>query len=207
MPEREVLEAGLSGWIDLLRKETARKASSHPLWQHVQQGFNTGLDSTIKERFNESFRGFQISLGDEVERTARTIYEDLAKNPAALTTIRSGKFAAEVTLIVGSVGTVIASGGLAALPVIAGLAMAPLSASVVQMLAEFFGKQYVDFHREQTRARQQALVAQHISNPLNEWLTNWPTSGGSAYEHLQRVLHHFPGNLQQLEAAVGAAMK
>ena len=42
------------------------------------------------------------------------------------------------------------------------LVVAPLSASVVQMLVEFFGKQYVDFHREQTRERQQALVSQQL---------------------------------------------
>ena len=30
-----------------LRKEAVRKSASHPLWQHVQQGFNTGLDSNI----------------------------------------------------------------------------------------------------------------------------------------------------------------
>jgi 50S ribosome-binding GTPase len=207
MPERQVLESGLSGWIDHLRKEAARKAGSHPLWQHVHQGFTTGLDGTIKERFNDSFRGFQNSLGAEVEHTARAIYEDLEKNPIALNTFRGGKFTAEVTLIVGSVGSVLLSGGLAAPGIIAALALAPLSASVIQMLTEFFGKQYVDFHREQARARQQALVAQHISDPLTEWLTHWPTTGGSAYERLQLVLRRFPQNLLQLEAAIETAIK
>jgi energy-coupling factor transporter ATP-binding protein EcfA2 len=207
MPERQVLESGLTGWIDHLRKEATRKASHHPLWQHVHQGFNTGLAENIKDRFNESFRGFQISLGDEVERTARAIYDDLAKNPVALNAFRSTKFTAEVALIVGSVGTILWSGGLAAPAVIAALVMAPLSASVIQMLTEFFGKQYVDFHREQTRARQQALVAQHVSDPLTEWLIHWPTTGGSAYERLQLVLRRFPQNLQQLEAAVQTAIQ
>jgi hypothetical protein len=75
------------------------------------------------------------------------------------------------------------------------------------MLTEFFGKQYVDFHREQTRARQEALVAQHISNPLTEWLTHWPTTGGSTYERLQLILRRFPHNLLQLQAAVEGAIK
>jgi hypothetical protein len=207
MPERQVLQSGLTGWIDHLRKESVRQASSHPLWQHVQQGFNTGLEANIKERFNESFRGFQISLGDEVERTARAIYEDLEKNPVALNGFRSTKFTVEVGLIVGSVGTILYTGGLAAPAVIASLVLAPLSASVIQMLTEFFGKQYVDFHREQTRARQEALVAQHISNPLTEWLTHWPTTGGSTYERLQLILRRFPQNLQQLQAAVEGAIK
>jgi hypothetical protein len=173
----------------------------------VQQGFTTGLDGTIKERFNESFRGFQLSLGDEVERTARAIYEDLEKNPVALNAFRGTKFGLEVTTMVGSAGAIIVSGGLAAAPVIAALAVMPLSASVIQMLVEFFGKQYVDFHREQTRDRQQALVAQHISVPLADWLTRWPTTGGSAYERLQLVLKRFPENLQYLEQSITEAIK
>jgi hypothetical protein len=207
MPERQVLESGLSGWIDHLRKEAVSKASTHPLWQHVQQGFNTGLDTNIKGRFNESFRGFQISLGDEVERTARAIYEDLEKNPVALNAFRGTKFTLEVATITGSAVTILSTGGLSLPFVVATLVMAPLSASVIQMLSEFFGKQYVDYHREQTRMRQEALVAQHISEPLTTWLTQWPTTGGSAYERLQLILQRFPQNLQQLEAAVEAAIK
>src|SRR5207244_12892 len=127
-------EGGLSGWIDHLRKESVRKAPTHPLWQHVQQGFNTGLDTTIKERFNEAFRGFQISLGDEVERTARAIYEDLEKNPVALNAFRGTKFSLEVGSILGSATAILATGGIAAPAVIAVLVMAPLSASVIHIL-------------------------------------------------------------------------
>src|SRR5439155_1318440 len=190
------LEGGLSGWIDHLRKESVRKAPTHPLWQHVQQGFNTGLDTTIKERFNESFRGFQIGLGDEVERTARAIYEDLEKNPVALNAFRGTKFTLEVTTIATTVGVSIWSFGAGAIlgGVLASAVAAPLCASMIQMLTEFFGKQYVDFQREHTRDRQQALVSQHISTPLTEWLTHWPTTGGSAYERLQLILGRFPQN-------------
>ena len=208
MPERQVLESALSGWIDHFRKEAASKAATHPLWQYVLQGFNAGLDTQIKERFNESFRGFQISLGDEVERTARAIYEDLEKSPNALAAFRGTKFTLEVVTITGSAAAILlAVPTFGVGPAIAAVAMAPLSASVIQMLTEFFGKQYVEFHREQTRARQQALVMQYISQPLTEWLTRWPTTGGSAYERLQLVLKRFPENLQQLEAAVAAANK
>ena len=199
MPERQVLDAALSGWIDQLRKEATRKMATHPLWQHVHQGFNIGLADTIRERFNESFRGFEISLGDEIERTARDIYQDLEKNPVALNSIRSGKFALEVTGIIGSVALGIWTGGLAA-----GLIVAPLSASMIQMLTEFFGKQYVDIHREQTRDRQQLLVMQHLSGPLADWLTKWPTTGGSAYEKLQQILTRFPQDLKELNAMVDA---
>lgn len=205
MPERQILESALSGWIDHFRKEAARKAAGHPLWQHVLQGFNTGLDTQIKDRFNESFRGFQLSLGDEVERTARAIYEDLEKNPVALNAFRGTKFGVEVAGTIAAVTATVASVGIGPLGLGLAAAVAPLSASVVQMLVEFFGKQYVEFHREQTRARQQALVMQHISMPLTEWLSRWPMTGGSAYERLQMILKRFPHNLQQLELAVEEA--
>ena len=173
MPEREILDGALAGWIDHLRKEAARKASSHSLWQHVHQGFNQGLADTIKDRFNASFRGFEISLSDEIERTARALYEDLEKNPVALNTFRGTKFTLEIAGIVASATAVVHGGAVC-------LLLIPLSSSVIQMLVDFFGKQYVDFHREQTRSRQQALVAQHISVPMTAWLTAWPTTGGSA---------------------------
>src|SRR5206468_4313076 len=137
-PEREVLESGLGGWIDHLRKEATRKASVHPLWQHVHQGFNTGLGDVIKDRFNDSFRGFQVSLADEVELTAKAIYEDLAKNPVALNAFRGTKFGLEVSAIVSSV--TLAFFVPFAAPWIATVVLAPLSASVIQMLTEFFGK-------------------------------------------------------------------
>lgn len=197
LPERPILDAALAGWIDQLRKEAARLGSSHPLWKHVQQGFNTGLADTIRGRFNDSFHGFQLSLGDEVERTARAIYEDLEKNPVALNTFRGAKFTAEVTAIVGS----LASAG------VWGLVLIPLTSSIIQMLAEFFGKQYVDYHREETRSRQQALVTQHLSSPLMNWLTHWPTTGGSAYEMLSTITRRFPQNLQNLEIAVDAVSR
>ena len=34
-PEQPVLEDAFNGWIDLLRKEAARRADSHPLWAHL----------------------------------------------------------------------------------------------------------------------------------------------------------------------------
>jgi hypothetical protein len=200
MSERQVLETSLTGWIDHLRKESSRRASTHPLWQYVHQGFNTGLADTIRDRFNESFRGFQLSLSDEVERTARAIYEDLEKNPVALNAFRGTKFGLEIAAI----GTTVWSLGLLN-PV--DLILIPLSTSVIQMLVEFFGKQYVDFHREQTRNRQQALVTQHISGPLMEWLIHWPTTGGSAYERLQLILQRFPHNLDLLHSAVEGAIR
>jgi hypothetical protein len=192
LPERPILDAALGGWLDLLRKETARRAATHPLWAHIHRGFASGLADQAGQRFEQGFRTFQLSQADEVERTARAIYEDLERHPAALNTLRGTKFALEVGAIAGSVVTV----GLW------GLVVGPLAASITHQLVELLGSQYVDTRREQARTRQQALVAQHMASPMAEWLTNWPSTGGSAFERLQLALRRVPQDIQQLERAV-----
>lgn len=199
MPERPVLEAAFAGWIDLLRKESARRADAHPVWHHINKGFaNGGLAETAREQFEQSFRGFQLSLTDEVERTARGIYEDLERNPVALNTLRGTKFSIEIASITG----VLIAGGLNLWDVL----LVPLAASITHQLVELLGKQYVDYHREQARARQEAMVAQYITGPLTEWLIRWPTSGGSDYERLQLILRRMPLALKQTETLIESAM-
>src|SRR5262249_38075288 len=48
MPELPVLEEALSGWLDLLRKEAARRADTHPVWAHIDKGFSGGLGQTAR---------------------------------------------------------------------------------------------------------------------------------------------------------------
>jgi hypothetical protein len=87
------------------------------------------------------------------------------------------------------------------------IVLVPLAASITHQLVELLGKQYVDYHREQARARQEAMVAQYISGPMTDWLTHWPTSGGSDYERLQLILRRMPLALQQTETLIDVAMK
>jgi hypothetical protein len=72
---------------------------------------------------------------------------------------------------------------------------------------ELLGKQYVENQREQARARQQALLAQYVSDPLAEWLNQWPVTGGSAYERLQLALRRIPNAISQLDQEVAAKLK
>ena len=103
-PELPVLEEALTGWIDTLRKVAARQSGSHPLWAHVAQGFQSGgLAEATRQRFQLDYRNFQIGLTDEVERTARSIYEQLERNPIVLNSLRGGKFAIDVAAIAGTI--------------------------------------------------------------------------------------------------------
>jgi hypothetical protein len=201
MPERPVLEEAFTGWLDHLRKEAARRDETHPVWRHINKGFTNGnLAEAARDQFEQAFRTFQLSLTDEVERTARGLYEDLERNPVALNTLRGTKFTLEVASIAGTVVTVGQN-------IVFDILFVPLAASVTHQLVELLGRQYVDYHREQARNRQQAMVTQYISGPLAEWLVRWPTTGGSDYERLQIILRRMPQAIQQVETLVGMTLK
>jgi hypothetical protein len=196
-PEQPILDEALTGWIDLLRKEAARQSGSHPLWGHVVEGFNEReLAGRIRERFQQNYRTFQLAEATEVDRTARAIYEQLEKNPTVLNTLRGGKF----TLDMAAIGATVAAGGINWHDFI----LVPLVASLTHQLVELLGQQVVDTQREQCRQRQQELMREHLSGPLAEWLTQWPATGGTAFERLQTALHRIPSDVQQLEARVKA---
>jgi hypothetical protein len=200
MPELPILQGALQGWLDQLRKEAVRRSSTHPLWAHIEKGFDSGgLTEMAMERFQQGMRSFQLALADEVERTARDIYQELEQNPAKLNALRGSKFALDVAGLVGAVA-------LAGHTYVLDIVLVPLAAAVTQQLVEWMGQSYVDNQREQTRNRQQALVAQYISGPLAEWLTQWPATGGSAYERLQLALRRIPATVQQLDGVVTQAL-
>jgi GTP-binding protein EngB required for normal cell division len=196
LPEQPVLKAALKGWLDMLHKEAARRAGTHPLWAHLDKGFATGLAELAQDRFQQGFQGFQLGLANEVERTARDLYEELEKNPVKLNMLRGFK----LTLDAGAIGLAVAAGGLNWHDFI----LVPLAAAVTQQLVELLGKQYVDNERELARKRQQMLVTQYISGPLAEWLAQWPATGGSTFERLQLALRRIPAAVRQLESAVAA---
>ena len=51
------------------------------------------------------------------------------------------------------------------------------------------------------------LMTQFISAPVAEWLAQWPTTGGSAFERLQLALRRIPEAVQQLRDSVQLVMK
>ncbi len=196
--ERVVLDQALGGWIDYLRKEALRRAATHPVWAHINAGFNAGLADQIREHYEQGFRNFQLGMADEVDRTARAIYEELQKNPVALNVLRGTKF----TLEVASITATVLHFGINPWDFL----LVPLAASVTHQLVELLGQQYVDNQREQARNRQMAMMSQCLSVPLAEWLTTWPTTGGSAYERLHLALRRIPEALQELTTAVAKAV-
>jgi hypothetical protein len=203
LPEMTVLQQAFTGWLDLLRKEAARRSSTHPLWAHVDKGFAGGLGEVARDRFQQNLRGFQMALADQVDKTARSIYEELEKNPVMLNTLRGGKLALDLGAIgISVVATATGTGILGWHDLI----VAPVAASVTQQLVELLGKGYVDNQRELARQQQGAMLGQYVTGPLAEWLGQWPATGGSPFERLQLALKRIPEGLKQLHAAVSRAM-
>jgi hypothetical protein len=193
-----VLDAAFRAWLDHLRSEALKRTGTHPLWAHVARGFDEGLTQAARDRFQLAFRNYQLGMADEIDKTARSIYADLEKNPAKLNALRGGK------LLIDSAGiaTALAAGGLNAWDFV----LVPLAASLTHQLVEWFGQSYVITRREQARQRQKELVEKHLAGPMAEWLTAWPATGGSSFERLQQVLRRVPAALKQLDAAVSARL-
>lgn len=194
LPEMAVLQGALQGWLDLLHKESVRRADSHPVWAHIEKGFADGLADRANERFQQAVRSFQLSLAEEETRTARSIYEELEKNPVLLNTLRGGNFALDVAAIAGA----LTIGHIG----VQDFVLVPLLASIKQQIIELLGKQYVDNQREQIRSRQQLLMTQYVSLPVAEWLSQWPATGGSQFERLQTALRRIPTAVKQLNDEV-----
>lgn len=200
LPELPILQDAVNGWIDMLRKESSRLSSTHPLWVHISQGFaQQGLNEQIQERFQQGYRAFHLALSNETDKTARAIYEKLEQSPGALNTLRGGKLSIELAAIGG---VVFIDGGLG----LSDFLLAPIAASLTQQLVEVFGKQYVDKQRELARQKQQALMAQYITAPLSEWLANWPATGGSPFERLQLALRRIPTGIEQMQTLIKSTM-
>ncbi len=199
-PAQPILEEALSGWLDLLHRESARRVGEHPLWGHINQGFHSGqFPEAARQAFASEYRSFQAGLNLEVERTARAIYEQLEKKPVLLNTLRGSKFALDAAAIGGTIAT---AGQNIWLDII----LVPLVASVTHQLVELMGKSVVESQREQTRLRQQELMHQHLAAPLGAWLTRWPATGGSSFERLQLALDRLPASIAQLDARVRKAV-
>ena len=125
--------------------------------------------------------------------------EKIEKSPARLNTLRGAKFGLDLVGIAG----IVAAGGVINWH---DLILVPLAASVTHQLVEWLGKGYVESQREEARNRQQALEKRSISQPLADWLIQWPATGGSAYERLNLALRRIPTAIGQLNEAVTQAL-
>jgi len=200
LPEMDVLEGSMRAWLDTLRAEALRRADTHPLWRHIVNGFNSGLADTANERFQNDLRRFQMTSADEIDLVCRSLTIGLEQNPSLLASLRVGKIMLDAAAIV--LGIVV--GGGFYWP---SLIFVPLFASAVHQVVELIVWQMVEQKRTQIRKRKEKLVSQTITTPMAEWLVEWPSTGGSAYERLQQTLQRVPDEIKILAESAEKLMR
>ena len=161
--------------------------------------FTAATSEQSAQRFTP--RGVLSGQAQKPTGTARSI-TSTSKRTRSFSTVRAAKqLAIDCAAIGGTVAAVgISAWGWDILPV-------PLAASLTHQLVELVGWQVVDAHREQTRTHQLALLKQSLSNPLEEWLTVWPATGGSSFERLQLALRRIPPAVDDLHRRVRTALQ
>jgi GTPase SAR1 family protein len=194
LSENDVLTGGMRAWLDLLRAEALRRADAHPMWRHIVNGFNGGLGDSATDRFGNDLRRFQMHSSDEIDAICRSLTAGLEQNQSLLASLRVGKLLLDAT----AVGLAFWAGGLTWLTILYVL----IFASLAHQLVEIVVWQVVEQKRATMKAHREAMVNQYLAVPLGDWLTQWPSTGGSAYERLQMTMQRVPQSIKELGAAV-----
>ncbi len=194
MPEEPIFHAALRGWLDRLQVEAAKRSKDHPIFAKLDEAFKGTLRGEVENRYQACLPEFRRGLEEEVERTARAIYEDVEKNPVLLNSLRGIKLSAEVLIVLG----ILISGGINIWDPILIMIITPF----VQEITEFFGKQYVEQHKAGTRQRQLELMSRTVAVPLEDWLARLPITSTDQFHRLEQVVQRLPQNIALLKDAV-----
>lgn len=200
MPETQVLQAGFQGWLDHLRHQVLQQDEQNPVWKSLRSAFHEQRDRLLHDQFQARIGQFIQHQAIETEATARAIYQELEKNPAALNTLRGVKFSIEAASLTGVVITAGTHLFLDAL-------LIPLVASLTQGLTEAMGKTYVDAQREKARASQLRIFEEKLAIPVAEELNQWPGNLIPQLPKLRDIVERLPKDLSALKSAVQDAAR
>ena len=70
--------------------------------------------------------------------------------------------------------------------------------SLTHHLVEVVVNAIINRGRNKLRAEREALMKSQLTTPLQAWLADWPTSGGTSLERLQQVLTRIPAAIREL---------
>jgi 50S ribosome-binding GTPase len=195
LSEPAVLNAALNGWLDRLHAEALRRAPTHALWKSIAARFETELAPQARQRFEQDRRGFELKETDELEQSGKALVEGLETNALLLYTLRIGKFALDVAVIVAILIQTW-------LPSWYHVLLIFVAVSMTHQVTELIVRGVVEAARARVRKEREALMRSSLTTTLGAWLAEWPASGGSAIEKLQQVLRRVPETIQQLEERV-----
>lgn len=195
--ERTVLDAALLAWLDHLQTEARKKTGSHALWKQITHGFDAGLAMQARERYQQEYRSYELKQTDEIEQAGRELTENLEKNSTLLNSLRGGKAAIDLVVIISIVTVSWTWPPNAWL-----LLLLPLGVSLTHQIEELVVRSIVEAGRLRVRHRRESLVSEALTTPLADWLTAWPSTGGTSFERLHQVMRRVPETIGKLESAV-----
>ena len=196
LSEQKVLSDALAGWLGMLQAESLRRAGTHPLWKQIAVRFDSDLGPQARDRFGTEFRVFELKESEDLEAAGKALVAGLENNPALLYTLRGGKFALDL-VIIGSVVYFTWPPGWF-------LLLIPLGVSATHQFTELATRGVAEGARARVRAHRESLVTASLTTPLSEWLTEWPSTGGTSFEKLRQVLRRVPDLIRQMEERVAA---
>lgn len=195
LSERTVLSAALTGWLDTLQAEALKRAGTHQVWKQIAVRFDSEFGPQARGRFDEQLRSYELKETDELEGAGKGLVARLEQNPALLYTVRGGKFALDMGIVI--LGLVLAIGWSWWY-----LILIPIGVSITHQAAELIVRGVVEKARSRVRHQREELLTTVLTTPLADWLAQWPATGGSSFEKLQQVLHRVPETIRQLEGRV-----
>jgi hypothetical protein len=199
LPEQTVLHDALKGWLDTLQAEALRRAGSHPLWKQIAVRFDSELGPQARDRFATEFRTFELKESEDLEDAGKALVAGLENNRPLLYTLQCGKFALDLVIIGSVIYFTWPPGWL--------LLLIPLGVSATHQFAELAMRGVTEGARHRVRSHRESLVTSSLTAPLAQWLTEWPSTGGTSFEKLQQVLRRVPDSIRQMEERVAAKVK
>ena len=188
--EQAVCNAAMESWLAKLQAEALRRHPTHPMWKNVTVGFDTTLKTQAHDLYSQNFRILEAKETTELDATARAVPEALDKNPVLLNVLRGAIITLDVVFIVLVVWLTWPPGWwlLLLIPAL----------SITRHAVEVIVSAIVNRERNKLRAEREALLKSQLTNPLQNWLAEWPTSGGTSLERLQQVLTRIPASIREL---------
>jgi hypothetical protein len=199
LSETDVCQAAMTAWLDRLQAEALRRAGQHPLWKQVVHGFDAGLKSQANDLFAQRLMTLSRKETDELDRLARAVPEKLAGNPILLNLLRAG------VILLDLIAIALACWAAWAMQSWWGLLLILPAVSVTRHAVEFMVSRVVDAGRNKLKREREAMVGEQLTGPMQAWLGDWPTTGGSSLEKLQLVLRRVPDTIRELTAIVQPA--
>lgn len=196
LSEIDVCKAAMIAWLDRLQAESLRRSGQHSLWKQMVHGFDAGLKSQATDLFDQRLMTLSKKETDELDRLARAVPEKLAGNPILLNLLRGGV----ILLDLVAIGLVCWAAW--AMQSWWGLLLILPAVSITRHMVEFVVAGAVDRGRNKLKRERETMVGEQLTGPMQTWLGDWPTTGGSSLEKLQMVLRRVPDTIRELTGIV-----